>query len=90
MLKRIKRWFLNQSNSKLTTLIEHKSHTCMFLRNWGNTLFCDVGWERSTSKDYHCANCIFNMSRDSNPIFTKLIADLDAVIEVNRVSQRNR
>jgi hypothetical protein len=43
MLKRIKRWFLNQPNSKLTTLIEHKGHTCMFLRNWGNTLFCDVG-----------------------------------------------
>ena len=83
MIKRIKRWFKNEPNSRLTTLHENRHDTCMFLRNWGNSVFCKTGRRLFYSHNYtYCMDsCMFYDSMPGNANLTKLLADLEQIHE---------
>ena len=83
MIKRIKRWFKNEPNSRLTTLHENRHDTCMFLRNWGNAAFCASGRRRFFTSNgiYVCNTCIFTSAASGERNLIKLINDLEQIHE---------
>lgn len=82
MLKWLKRLILNQPNSRLQTLLEHKGQECMYLRNWGNSLFCEAGWKKGNFVEA-CDGCIFHDIEPNRLKLAHLVAELDQLNDTN-------
>lgn len=87
MIKRIRRWFKNEPNSKLTTLVEEGTYACLKMRGNGNSLFCGVGWTMFMQDIYYCGTCIFGSNHFHR--LPRLIRDLEQINEQARHTTSN-
>lgn len=89
MFKRLKRWFKNEPNSKLTMLEEEGTYACLKLRHNGTSVFCETAWGvfMQDKEFYYCAVCIFGSEHPHQ--LPKLIKDLEQINEQTRRTTSN-
>ena len=75
MIKRLKRWYRNEPNSKLTTLCEQRCRICPSLRKGKNVHPYKLG-------NLHiCDSCVFSNTIHGNRNLAELIKELEQIHE---------